>query len=125
MRVDSRTASGASLSEAVPAMAAASAAKTSTETSTRRPGTPAARMAVISPSLDMRPRPIRMPTSTPKGMVSGSTAGMPSANSHAVVAGLAELRTSSPSSGPTPCRKITQVASSVPMKALATISRKT
>ena len=33
--------------------------------------TPAARIAMISPSLAMRPRPIRMPTSTPNGMVSG------------------------------------------------------
>jgi hypothetical protein len=121
----SRNASGASLREAVPATAVASTANATTGIATRRPDTPAARMAVISPSAAMRPRPIRIPTSTPNGIVSGSTEGTARANSQTAVSGPGALRTSSPTSGPIFCRKIRHVASTVPISALARISLKT
>jgi hypothetical protein len=41
---------------------------------------PAARIAVISPSLDMRLSVISVPTSTPRGMVKGSACGNTNAN---------------------------------------------
>ena len=102
------------------------AANTSTGAITRRLETPAARMAVISPSLAMRPSPIRIPTSTPNGMVSGSTGGMARANSVITVLKAAlPLPTSTSNSLSTRCRKMTHVASSVPSTALERISRKT
>jgi hypothetical protein len=87
---------GVSRSEASPASAAPSTANASTGAITRRLETPAARMAVISPSLDIRPSPIRMPTSTPNGMVSGSTGGKVRANRLKIVlgSGLLPTRTS-------------------------------
>ena len=87
MRAVSRTESGDRRSEAKPASPMPTAANSSTGAITLRLDTPAARMAVISPSLAMRPRPIRMPTSTPNGMVSGSTGGMAQRNSASTVLG--------------------------------------
>ena len=88
--------------------------------------TPLARMATISPSAAMRPSPIRMPASTPKGMVIGSTGGMASANSSATVPMVAVvLRTRRSNSLSNPYRKMTNVASSVPSSALVRISRNT
>jgi len=46
---------------------------------TRRPGTPAARMAVISPSVDMRDSVTSVPIRTPKGIANGSITGSTSA----------------------------------------------
>ena len=60
----SSCAAGVHHTEAAPARMVISSAKVMTGAITFRLGTPAARMAVISPSLDMRPRPMRMPTST-------------------------------------------------------------
>ncbi len=66
---------GVSHTAHTPAAVAASNAKVITGKITFWLGMPAARMAVISPSLDMRPSPISMPTSTPNGIVMGSKAG--------------------------------------------------
>ena len=71
----SRIAVGVSQMERRRRAAVARSAKIMTGAITFWLGTPAARMAVISPSLDMRPRPIRMPTSTPNGIVNGSSGG--------------------------------------------------
>ena len=118
-------AGGVSHSEAVAVRIVASKAKVRTGGITARLETPAARMAVISPSVESRPKPMRIPTRTPKGTVSGSTGGKASAKSQSTVSVLAELRTSSSKYLSTPRRKITNVASSVPSSALETISRKT
>ena len=67
--------SGVRRSDAYAARPIPSAANASTGAITLRLETPAARMATISPSAAMRPSPIRIPTSTPNGMVSGSTGG--------------------------------------------------
>ena len=93
------------------------ARKPAPATITRRLETPAARMAVISPSLDMRPSPIRMPTSTPKGMVKGSTGGQDQREQladrgragRAAHQQLEQLV-------PRRCRNMTKVASSVPRR---------
>src|SRR5471030_2855144 len=124
MRFFSRKASGVRRSEAYPASAAHKLANTRTGRIALRLDTPAARMAVISPSAAMRPNPIRIPTSTPKGIVRGKTGGRPSPNNSRMVRALALERTSSSKSGSTPYRKTTNVASSVPSTALARISRK-
>src|ERR1035437_10182089 len=58
------------------------AANRSTGAITLRLETPAARMAVISPSAASRPSPIRMPTSTPKGMVKGIQPAQPDQDAH-------------------------------------------
>ena len=71
-----------------------STANSSTGAITLRLETPAARMATISPSADRRPKPIRMPMSTPNGMVNGSTGGMASARSLTTVSGDGLLPTS-------------------------------
>ncbi len=90
-------------------------ANSSTGAITLRLETPAARMAMISPSAAMRPSPIRMPTSTPNGMVSGSTGGKARANRLTTVVAVGGwLPTSSSNSASTFCRKMTNVASSVP-----------
>ena len=86
---------------------------------------PLALIAVTSLSAASRLRPIRIPTSTPKGTVNGSTGGSASANNQPTVSSFAELRTNSSKYLSTRCRKMTKVASSVPNRALATISRKT
>src|SRR5579872_1814980 len=125
IRALSRMARGVSHNDAAPVTSVASSANVSTGAITARLDTPAARMAVISPSVDMRPRPMRIPTSTPNGTVSGSTGGRASVNSHSTVAVCVELRTSNSKSLSTCCRKMTKVASSVPSSALETISRKT
>ncbi len=75
-----RIESGVSRSVISPATAIANNAKAITGGTTRRLEHPAARMAVISPSVARRPSPTRMPTNTPKGMVSGSSGGSDSAN---------------------------------------------
>jgi hypothetical protein len=61
---------------------------------------PAARMAVISPSLDMRLSVISVPTSTPSGIVKGSACGSTNANRYAVNDDDPELRTRNSNSGP-------------------------
>ena len=75
-----RTESGVRRSVIAPETSMANNAKAITGGTTRWLEQPAARMAVISPSVAMRPNPTRMPTSTPKGMVSGSSGGSDSAN---------------------------------------------
>src|SRR5215469_10423455 len=67
----SRNESGARRSDENAARPVAKLANSSTGKITLRLEMPVARMAMISPSLAMRPRPIRMPTSIPKGMVQG------------------------------------------------------
>ena len=117
---------GVQRSEAIPARPIPRAANSSTGAITLRLETPAARMAVISPSPAIRPSPIRMPTSTPNGMVSGKTGGMAQPNSFRVDPDPAlPLPTSNSNSLSTFWRKMTQVASSVPSTELVRISRKT
>jgi len=102
------------------------AAKTSTGAITRRLETPRARMAVISPSLAMRPSPIRIPTKHSewnrqrqhRGHRQGEQRdygfeGRVGAHQHFKTA----CRR--------PCRKMTHVASTVPSTALERISRNT
>src|SRR6266705_395620 len=72
-------------------------------------GTPAARMAVISPSVDMRLNVSSVPTSTPNGMVKGNTLGSPSPNRYATWLAEAEMRNKNSKSGPEFCRKRTVV----------------
>src|SRR5580658_6560495 len=91
---------------------------------TLRLDTPAARMATISPSLERRPSPIRMPTSTPNGMVSGSNCGMDHAKSSATTQGLALAPTRTANSLSAFCKKVTNVARNVPNSELVRISRK-
>ena len=81
-------------------MAVAATANTNTGYITVRLGTPAARMAVISPSLESRPSPIRIPISTPNGMVSGSTCGSASRNRYSIDSQFEELRTTTSNSLP-------------------------
>ena len=75
-----RIASGFSQTAQAPETSIASVANTSTGAATTREETPPERMAIISLSLDMRPRPTRIPTSTPNGMLSSRTGG--SASTH-------------------------------------------
>ena len=121
-----RYASGVSRSSAYPARAVPSAANANTGAITVRLETPAARMATISPSAAIRPSPIRIPTSTPNGMVNGSTGGSvhPSSASTVPALTLFEL-TSAANSLSAYCKKMMNVASSVPSSALSTTSRKT
>src|SRR5579863_2110475 len=91
---------------------------------TRRPGTPAARMAVISPSLDIRESVINVATKTPSGMVKGRAWGSTSANRYATVEGGPELRTRNSNRGRARCRNSTNVNSTDPSIAVTTISRR-
>src|SRR5206468_1340904 len=91
---------------------------------TRLPGTPAARIAVISPSVDMRLSVIRAPTNTPKGMANGSACGRTNANRYPTVEGGPELRTRNSNKGLARCRNNTKVNSTTPRTALTKISRK-
>ena len=125
MRALSRYEYGVSRSDAQAERPVPRSANASTGAITLRLETPAARMATISPSDDMRPSPIRMPISTPNGMVNGSTGGMARARSLATVAGGGLLPTSTLKSASAPCRKMTNVASIVPSSELVRISRKT
>src|SRR5437899_2900237 len=102
----------------------ANVAKTRIGGATLRLDTPAARMAVISPSDDMRFRVIRTPARTPSGIVNVKVKGTASANSWATVAGGAELRTRVSNSLLTRCRKRTKVNSTVPSTELVRTSRK-
>ena len=123
MAVVSRIASGASRSDENPARPRPSPANSSTGRITLRLETPAARMAMISPSLASRPSPIRIPTSTPKGMVSGSTGGSAHRNNASTVRGSALLPTRILKICSSLCRNTTNVASIVPRTALDTTSR--
>ena len=69
-----------SQSDAAAVTSMARVANVSTGAITLRLGTPAARMAVISPSLDMRLSAISTPTSTPSGTVNVSVNGIARAN---------------------------------------------
>ncbi len=89
----------------------------------RRPGTPAARMAVISPSPDIRLSVISTPTSTPIGIVKVSVNGNTSANRYPTVELVALARTSNSNSLPTRCRNSTKLNSRHPSRALAATSR--
>ena len=64
-----------------PETSMAANAKVKTGATTIRVETPPDRMAIISLSLERRPRPTRMPTSTPNGMLSSRMGGSESANS--------------------------------------------
>ncbi len=66
---------GVSHNEAAAAISKAPPPNMRTGGATRCPGMPAARMAVISPSVDMRVSVIRVATSTPMGTVKGSDCG--------------------------------------------------
>src|ERR1019366_8465116 len=98
------------------------AANNNTGAITLRLETPAARMAMISPSDAIRPNPTRIPISTPKGIVNGGTA---SASRVTTVRGPGLLPTSSLNSASAPCRNMTNVASRVPNTELVRISRNT
>src|SRR5262249_30737822 len=87
-------------------------------------GTPAARIAVISPSLDIRLRAISTPTNTPSGTVKVSVEGTASAKRYPTVGGGAELRTKISNSLPTRCKNSTNVNRTVPSNALLATSRK-
>ena len=123
MAVLSRTASGDSRSDENPARPSPSPANSSTGRITLRLETPAARMAMISPSLASRPSPIRIPTSTPNGMVNGSTGGSAHRNNANTVRGSALLPTRTLKICSSLCRNTTNVARSVPSMALETTSR--
>src|SRR5437870_6563691 len=85
---------------------------------------PLARMAVISPSADMRFKVINTPARTPSGMVKLNVNGTSRAKSCATVFGGAELRTRVSNSLPTRCRKRTNVKRMVPRTELVTTSLK-
>src|SRR5271166_4938505 len=89
---------------------------------TLRLETPAARIPVISPSVDMRLRVISTPTRTPNGMVKLNVNGRARANSSPTVVGGAELRTRVSKSLLTRCRKITNVNNTVPSTELVIVS---
>src|ERR1022692_2011176 len=124
MSLLTRTERGARRSVIAPATNMAMKANSITGNTTLRLEHPAARMAVISPSVASRPNPTRMPTSVPNGMVSGSSGGSDSANRYRIVSGRGELRTSTSNSLPTPCRKMMDVAKAMPSSELEMISRK-
>ena len=75
MRTVSRYAQGLSQSEHAAVPSVAKNAKVRTGRITRRLGTPPARMAMISPSLDMRLSPMSTPAREPRGRARVSTAG--------------------------------------------------
>ena len=117
---------GVSHSVAAPVASIARNANASAGRLTRRPGTPAERNAVISPSLDIRLKPISTPTRTPNGTVNGNEAGTASANRYATVFGVADARTSSENSpDPTRCRNKMSVNRLMPSIAAAATSAKT
>src|SRR5579871_5756433 len=118
------SANGVSHSDDAPVIVIATSANVSTGAITFRLGTPAARIAVISPSLDMRLSAINTPTNTPKGTVKVSVDGIASANRYPTVGGGAELRTRISNSLPTRCKNSTNVNSTVPSSALFATSRK-
>jgi hypothetical protein len=91
---------------------------------TTRLGTPAARMAVISPSPAIRLSAMSVPTSTPSGMVKVRVNGIASKNNWATVAGDAELRTMSSNSLLIRSRNRTNVNRAAPSMALENTSRK-
>ena len=68
-RTRSRAAQGLSHSVTAPQTTAANRQNSPIGRTALRPGTPAARIAVISPSVDMRPSASSVPTSTPIGIV--------------------------------------------------------
>jgi hypothetical protein len=86
---------------------------------------PAARIAVISPSLDIRERAISVPTRTPRGSVSGMVAGNKRTKRYPTVAGVVELLTRMEKSCPAFCRKRTKTNRTAPRDALAAISATT
>src|ERR1700690_2769605 len=115
---------GVSQSEQAAVMNVKKRPTTSTGDRIRRLGTPAARMPTISPSLDMRLRVIRMPTSAPVGSAKVMVSGSSRPNREAMVEGVAELRTSSSKLLPARWRKSTKVKSTVPRKAFEKSSRR-
>src|SRR5258708_24532003 len=117
-------AQGASHSDAAAVQHNAIAARVSIGGATRRPETPAARRAVISPSADMRLRVISVPTRTPSGIEYGKACGKTSANRYATVEAELALRTRIANRGPARCMNTTNVKRSVPRNALTAISRK-
>src|ERR1017187_9490631 len=125
MRVLSLIEYGVSRSDAHAARPIPIAANNNTGAITLRLDTPAARMAMISPSDAIRPNPIRIPISTPNGIVNGNTGGIASASSVNTVRGPGLLPTSSLNSASAPCRNMTNVASRVPSTELVRISRNT
>ena len=82
----------------------------------RRTPIPAARMAVISLSAARRLRPMRMPTSTPMGMVTVSAAGSVRKKSSATLGTGALLRTTNSSIRLTSRMKITNVNTAIPIR---------
>src|SRR5581483_7835757 len=117
-------ASGFSHSAHAAEIPVASRAKTTTGATTIRLETPPDRIAIISLSADILPRPTRMPTSTPKGMLSSSTGGNTRTHSSRNARPFAE-RTSISNSLLLRCRNMTKVASVVARTELVRISRKT
>src|SRR5579864_893365 len=115
---------GVTHSEAAAAIHIATNPKNRIGGATRRPGTPAARIAVISPSLDIRESVIKVATRTPSGMVNGSACGSTSANRYATVESGPELRTRNSKRGRARCRNSTNVNSTEPSIAVTTISRR-
>src|ERR1035438_699980 len=89
-----------------------------------RPGTPAARIAVISPSADMRLSVSRVPVSTPRGIANGNACGSTSANRYTTIRVEPELRTRYSNNPCASGRNSTEVNSAIPNAALQKCSRK-
>src|SRR5579883_3412731 len=85
---------------------------------TLRPGTPAARIAVISPSADMRLTVNKVPVSTPSGIANGKDCGSTSANRYNTARGELELRTRYSKRSLARGRNRTEVNSTIPNAAL-------
>src|ERR1700675_2462303 len=117
-------AQGVSHKEEAAAISRATQPKSKIGGATRRPGTPAARIAVISPSVDMRVKVIRTATSTPIGTVKGNACGNTSRNKYRTLERGPELRTRNSKSGRARTRKIRNVNSTAHNTAVTTSSRR-
>ena len=113
-RLSRRRESGVSQSEASAVTTKAKEENSNTGRATLALEIPAARMAVISLSLDMRLRPIKIPTSTPSGRANGSVDGSAYSRSLATTDAEAELFTSRADKRSMVRRNSTNTNSSVP-----------
>src|SRR5262245_37607701 len=124
-RMPSRIDHGVSHSDAAAVIRNPKKAQVRIGHATLRAETPAARIAVISPSEDMRLRAISVPVRMPNGIEYGRACGSTSANRYPTVEPEPELRTRNSKRRAERCMKTINVKSAEPMIALAATSQKT